>query len=259
VTAEQKQTIKSIIENLKIDENVIGIILCGSLAKGNSTKNSDVDILIVVNDTEFKKIKDQKKYFWTTDQNIKKYPCEVDGKIINIDFLTKSLTNGNEPTKNTLKYSKLIYCNSDKLTQVFEKLATLNIVDKNENIKKYYALMKSSRYSADDHLKNRYQVIKCMLDTVLYASRLVLSHNNRLFPCEKNMGKEIINCENKPENYIHLMHRLLDDLSFENLESFYDVVELYFEKYKFNDTERKGYVIENENFWFFDIFPFDKI
>jgi hypothetical protein len=73
------------------------------------------------------------------------------------------------------------------------------------------------------------------------------------------MEKELGNCKNKPNDFIENAHKLLVTFSPEELDRFYRTTEEYFKEYNFDDRTRKGYVIENENYWFFDEKPFGEI
>ena len=89
MTLEQEKTIELIKNNAKRYKYIIGIILCGSLAKNTENENSDIDIFVIVDDIEFEKRKLCKDYFVGTIFEQSNYPVDIDGKIINKDFLKK--------------------------------------------------------------------------------------------------------------------------------------------------------------------------
>lgn len=255
----QEETIEHLIKHVEKDESIIGLILCGSIAKGTETNKSDIDVFVVVTDERFNKEKVNKNYFWGTDFDSKEFKVEVDGKIIPKDFLKKVWLFGNESIKNTLYYSKVIYSLDNEIEELLSNKTSILELDKAENIRKFYSLMKSSRYSADDDLDNVLFFNKCVYDTVFYACRLVLAHNDILFPCIKNLSKELKNCKRIPKDFFVLMDDVLCSHSFEKLVLFYNCVNDYFGKYHFNNKLRKGYVLENELFWYFNTFPYDEI
>jgi predicted nucleotidyltransferase len=256
MTQQQINTIDKVISEAKKDTSVLGVILVGSLAKGTEKETSDVDVLIVVNDESFEKYVKDHQLYWTLPITDKSNYCEVDGKIINKDFLHKANNYGTESIKNTLQYSKVIYSEDYEIEKDLKTLKE-NIVLKKDYTKQFYALMKSKRYTADDDLDNFMQLKISILDTVLYACRLVLAHNNKLYPCMKNMVKEIETCNEKPKHFIEKMHKLLESLSLDDLEVFYKNVEEYYKCYVLDEQERKSYVIENEFFWYFDGKPYE--
>ncbi|GHU18680.1 hypothetical protein FACS1894163_10970 [Spirochaetia bacterium] len=258
MTQEQEKTIELLVKEAKKDKNIIGVILIGSLAKNTSTKNSDVDVLVIVNDIEFEKRKKQKNYFLGTNFEPSMFPVEIEGKIINKDYLKRIWKDGNECVKNTFSKIKILYSYDKEIDELLENMDTKNI-EKEENIKKFYALMKSYRFKSNDDLTNIIQIKHGIFSTVYFACRLVLEHNDIYYPCIKNIEKELVNCIKKPNNFIKNIHRVLETYSLEEMEIFYNETEEYFKEYRFDDRIRKGYVIENEEYWFFDVRPYSEI
>lgn len=258
ITAEQEKTIGLLIEDAKKNKDIIALILCGSLAKDTGTKNSDVDVFVVVADNEFEKRKAQKNYFCGTLFDQSRYPAPIDGKVVSKGFISRIWTDGNECIKNNFSKVKLLFSRDGKIAGILNKADKANY-SKLENIRKFYALMKSNRYKADDDVDNIMQVKFCVFNAVFFACRLALAHNDIYYPCVKNMEKELSNCRDLPDGFIAGMRRVLETYSMKELASFYDLVEKYFKQYRFDDKIRKGYVIENEDFWFFNIRPYDEI
>lgn len=255
---QQRETIEQVIEVAAKDPGILGLILCGSLAKGTETDQSDVDLFVVVTDERFEKEKGNKNYFWGTDFDSDELEVEVDGKIVPKDFLRKVWQFGNESIRSTLSYAKVIYSRDPEIETLLSS-KTSPAVDKAENLRKFYALMKSARYSADGELDNLLFVNQCIYNTVFYACRLVLAHNDQLYPCVKNLHKALRHCKELPEDFIRLMDEVMQTYSFDKMVEFYDCVDEYFKAYRFDDRLRKGYVLENEWFWYFNTFPYAEI
>lgn len=257
MTKKQEDTIQQLIDYAPSDPSILALILCGSIAQGTERDESDIDVFVVVTDERFEKEKTIKNYFWGTDVDTSEFKTEVDGKIIPKDFLKKVWELGNESIKNTLIHSKIIYSVDDEIVQLLT--SGVGLTNKTETMRKFYALMKSSRYSVDGQWDNPLFVHKCIYDTIFYACRLVLADNDILFPCVKNLNKTIKQCVRTPENFIELMEDAMSSCSMESLDRFYRRVDEYFYAYHFDNKLRKGYVLENEWFWYFNILPFDQI
>ncbi|MDR2515991.1 MAG: nucleotidyltransferase domain-containing protein [Spirochaetaceae bacterium] len=173
MTIEQEKTIDLLIEKVKGDKHIIGVILCGSLAKKTSNENSDVDVFIVVDDIDFETRRREKNYFWGTNYTSTEFPVEIDGKIINKDFLKRIWKDGSECIKSTFSNIKLLYSCDDEIIKLLEGKNMEN-KDREENIRKFYALMKSNKYKANDDKENIIQVKYCIFYTVYFTCRLVL-------------------------------------------------------------------------------------
>lgn len=259
LTNDQLETLEIITEQGPKDATILGIILCGSIAKGTSNQHSDIDVFVVVTDEEWQRRIKAKDFFWGSISGLNIYKTFVDGKVVNIDLIKKIGKYGTEPIRSTFQNAKLLYCCNEQLNSLLTKTDIFKINNRNENIKKYYSLFKSNFHKADDDLSNLFLVKQCIIDTVFYACRLTLAYNNILYPCRKNLEKEIIHCPKKPERFIELMQEVLSSFSLEALQRFYNAVESYYDMYSMDNTIRKGYVLENELFWYFNIVPYDEI
>lgn len=259
MNTRHEETIRWLVESVKADESILGLILCGSVAKGTETERSDIDLFVVVTDERFAREKAAKNYFWGTDFDSSAFEVEVDGKIIPKDFLEKAWRYGNESIQESLAHAKVVYSRDGKIEEIL-KIGSLGLdCEKTEKMRKFYALMKSSRYSADGDPDNLLFVHQCIYDTVYYACRLVLADNDIPFPSVKNLSKALEQCKKLPDSFFSLMNDVLDSYSFEKLELFYSCVDQYFKAYHLDNRLRKGYVLENEWFWYFSILPYREI
>jgi predicted nucleotidyltransferase len=256
MTVEQENTIKLLIDDLKADEKIIGVLLIGSLANNSGNSNSDVDLYIIVKEETFIEYKKKKQYYWGTNFHSNKYPVEVEAKIIDKEYIKNIWINGTESSQNTFINNKILFIKDNELKQLLTKETLKEIPDKEEKIKKFYALMKSNMFKATDDLNNIFQLKKCVYDTVYFACRLVLTHNDILFPCIKNMEKALNKCKKMPKEFIIQAHRVLERYSLEDLEIFYNNTNNFFKEYQYDDKIRKGYVIENEEYWYFNAKPY---
>jgi predicted nucleotidyltransferase len=259
MTPQQAETIKQIQLLAQSDQSIMGVILCGSLAKKTGNAKSDVDIIVVVTEKMYKQKKASKDYFWGTDFDNKNFSVEIDGKIVPKEFLDAVKSRGTENIKYTLYFSELIFSRDSEIERLFKEIKdSLNneVLEKDIKIKKFYSMMKSSRFSFESESENTFLKHKLIHDTIYYAGRLILAINNRLFPCVKNMLNEIKTSENVPKNFFSMVEELLHSYAEEDLIKFYDIMENYSQNFHFDNCIRKGFVIENELFWFHKIVPF---
>lgn len=254
----QQITIEKIIEFAANNNDIIAILLCGSIADGTETDNSDVDIIVIITDDSFQKRILKKEYFWGSDFDRNEFPVEIDGKILPESFLHDVWKNGSENIQSTVSNAKLLYSKNNILDfLVPERIMSDNY--KTEQIRKFYSMMKSSRFSFNKSGGNIFYLHKLIHDTIYYACRLVLTYNNLYFPCVKNVFKEISKCKAVPDNFEDRIKKLLSTYSESDLDDFYQSVDVFIQDYHFDNKIRKGYVIENELFWFFNVKPYYEI
>lgn len=254
----QQITIDKIIEFAGNNKDILAVLLCGSIADGTGTDNSDVDVIVITTDDSFQKNRLNKEYFWGSDFDSNAFPVEVDGKILPESFLYDVWKNGSENIQSTLSKAKLIY-SKDNILNFTVPAGEMSDNYKTEQIRKFYSMMKSSRFGYDKTNGNIFYLHKLIHDTIYYACRLVLTYNGRYFPCVKNVLKEISQCKAVPDNFEDRINKLLSTYSESDLEDFYQTVDLFIQDYHFDNKIRKGYVIENELFWFFNVKPYHEI
>lgn len=66
-------------------------------------------------------------------------------------------------------------------------------------------------------------------------------------------------CKDKPQDFEPLLKRVLQSFSFEDLDRFFESVVGFFPQYQVESHTRKGYVLENEMFWYFNVKPYYEI
>lgn len=255
MTEAQQSTLNAVIGLAKADPTIRAVILCGSLAAGTEKPESDVDVFVVVTDPEIERRKPAHDWFWGTDASLAEFGVHVDGKVISRDFLERLPAEGNEAILSTLAHARVIHSIDDTIPPLVSRSVAISSETRLETIRRLYALMVSKRFTATDDPSNILQVKFSILETVFYACRLILAHNNVLYPCLKHLEREVRLCREMPEDFIPLMHRVLEEQSFAALDSFWVPVDKFFRRYRYDDSIRKGYVLENEQFWFHGLPP----
>lgn len=105
---------KSLIENLTLElrklkfRGIISVILFGSLAKGKEKPHSDIDVLIIVDDKEDKRVIEQKiesrnEYF------LKYYGNSISPYIISKSKFKKRYADGDKLLRNIVKTGRYIF------------------------------------------------------------------------------------------------------------------------------------------------------
>lgn len=107
--------------------------------------------------------------------------------------------------------------------------------------------MLNRKFTSDDDIGNVFQVKSCIIDTVYFASRLVLAHNRILFPCRKHMISALSQCKDKPQDFEPLLKRVLQSFSFEDLDRFFESVVGFFPQYQVEShTEKKAMYLKTK-------------
>ena len=112
MNTNQATTIESLTASVRQDPSVLALILCGSVAEGSESEDSDIDVIVVVTDERFERERQDKNYFWGTTRISPEYPVEVDGKVVPKRFLQEAWAHGTENIRNTLRTARVL-CQRD--------------------------------------------------------------------------------------------------------------------------------------------------
>lgn len=252
MTDNQKKALEELKYIHSRNPNNIALIICGSIARNDSRDDSDIDLYLVVKDDVFFNIKKKKRYFYGSCDENKFHRVNIDGKIVNMDYLREAVNNASDSTRESFNKAYTLFSNSSEVEELINKIYTYPESEQEKRIKSFYAFIIHYRYVGEEafNLGNKFFYNHCVSQCIFFSGRLILTHNKKLFPSYKAFFKEIENCEKKPENFIKMSNKLLDNPTCEGLIKLYEYVIEYFKEYKYSDEERIGIILENEWVWY---------
>lgn len=220
--SHHEETIKNISEKLRKRDDVLSLLIGGSIAHGYETEASDVDIMILVSDENYKiHLKTGDLHYWENESCTYK-DGYIDGKYISYDFLQKVAECGSEPARFAFDGSIVAFTRIDNLQELINQITRYPIEKKSENIKRFYAQLEAWKwyyYEALKH-KNEYLLNQSISNIVLFGGRLILTHNELLYPYHKWFLKALGKAKNKPDNFLQLIENIYTLKDNESIEAF---------------------------------------
>ncbi|MCD4694392.1 nucleotidyltransferase domain-containing protein [bacterium] len=160
-----KEIIDSFIKKFKSDNNVSAILIFGSYYKNKMDKNSDIDIYIILKESDFR----ERGNIWIKGVEIEYFLNPV--KQIK-HYLKKEQNSSHASTVNILLNSKVVYNNDNEVKYLIDRAKNILEVDRKiskEQIKMY-------KYSLDD-LKRKLENVYLKKDVFtfyLIAHQIIL-------------------------------------------------------------------------------------
>jgi hypothetical protein len=218
-----QDTINNVIDKLRVREDILALIIGGSIAHGFAKETSDVDIMMLISNEDYcyKREKGDIHYFDTEASTYE--GGYIDGKYICLDFMDKVAGMGSEPARYAFKDSYIAFSKIDGLDTVLDSITRYPLEKKQENIRKFYAQFEAWNwycYEAIKH-KNKYLLNHSVSNLVLFGGRMLLAHNEVLYPYHKWFLKVLENIDNKPTNLMNSIENVLIRQSEEAIEGFY--------------------------------------
>jgi predicted nucleotidyltransferase len=218
--------IKAATEKLRAQDDVLGVIVGGSVAYGYAIEDSDIDIMIVYSDEEYeKRLKTGDIVYFETDSTHYEGGF-IDGKATSAGFIKKVAEYGSEPAKFAFKNAIVTFDRAGGLEELVSAASRYPVARKAENIEKFYSQFQTWRWYFYEALKrgNRYLIDVSVMNYVLYAGRLILVFNETLYPYHKWFLRELDGVKHKPDGLLLCINATIEQKKPEHVEKLYNLI-----------------------------------
>ena len=218
-----EETIKNITEKLKKRDDVLGLLVAGSVAHGFESETSDVDIMILVSNEDYNtRLQSGDLTYFETESCTYK-DGYVDGKYICTDFMKKVAEYGSEPARFAFDGSILVFSRIGGVQDLINQIIRYPVEKKHENIKRFRAQLEAWKWYCSEALKrsNEYLLNLAVSNLVLFGGRMLLAHNETLYPYHKWFMKVLEGTKNKPEDIMKLIENIYASKDGESVLAFY--------------------------------------
>lgn len=217
-----QSTLDALAAQLQPDEDVIALLLAGSIAKGWEREDSDVDVIIVNTDQAFEAhlAKNEVAYF---NRDIATYEGGyIDGKYINKQFLYDVISQGSEVAKSAFLGAKVVFSRDDEIGGLLEQVCAYPEADRERKIRSFVAQVMLWRWYVSEAEKrsDRYLLLQSTSELVLFGSRLMLAYNRLIYPYHKWLRRQLEKADDLPENFFTLMDATLENPGFETANAY---------------------------------------
>lgn len=186
-TPEQQEAIDRATARFLGDQAVIALALGGSLAHGLGSPSSDIDLNIVVSDAEHaaREAEGRTTFF---DREMCGYEGGyVDGKYVSPGLLADIARRGSEPSRFAFQDARVLFSRAQVVDRVLAEIPRYPVAEKNERISRFHAQFEAWAWYTGEALKrdDPYLLATSVSKLTLFAGRMVLAHNEMLFPFHK--------------------------------------------------------------------------
>jgi predicted nucleotidyltransferase len=223
------QSIQNIKEYFQRDQEVLALLLSGSIAHGFESASSDVDIMIFISEEDYqRRFQSGQLHFFNRD--LCAYEGRyVDGKYLSINFVKQVSEKGSEPARFAFEGSQVLFSRVEGFQEAVCKIAEYPASEKMERIKRFYAQFEAWHWYCGEALskKNQYLLGTAMSKLILFGGRLILAHNEILYPYHKWFLKVLEGAQTKPSDLMDCIQRLTESPTAETIEIFYERVKTF--------------------------------
>ncbi|MBY9017624.1 MAG: nucleotidyltransferase domain-containing protein [Candidatus Lokiarchaeota archaeon] len=242
--------IEKFTQFIKEDPKFIALIIGGSIAKGLELEDSDIDGIIIATDEEYKKRKRRNRFLFY-DPSYCNYPGGyVEGKVVNLEFLEVVAERGTEPARDAFRGAWIAYSEIPELENLLKQIPIFQKDEKEEKIRKFYAQLEVANWYVKEAERRNdpYLLNHAISDLVLFGGRMILEHNEMLYPFHKWFLNALEEAPDKPKDLMVLIKKVLLERNSTNAQALYDEIKS-FRKWEIRGIANVGFLLDTELAW----------
>jgi hypothetical protein len=254
-------TIQRTTDYFAAQPNVIGLLLACSLAHGFATPASDVDVMIVVSDAEHReRLQNGGTCFFSRE--LCTYPDGyVDGKYTSPAYLTEVGARGSEPARFAFQDARVLFSRMPSLSERLVNIARYPSEEKESRLWRFQAQFEAWQWYCAQALEKRNLTLlrTAVSKLVLFGGRIVLAHNETLYPFHKWFLRVLEKVPRQPAGLMAQIEALASEPTRERIEEFAQSIR-EFRPWKISHaTWPAQFMADSENNWLHHPAPVDDI
>lgn len=250
-TEHHRSSIQRVISRFESDPEIQALLLTGSLAHGFAKPTSDVDVLFIIRSQDYHKRHTASELTFFDTELCSYDDGYIDGKYVDLAFIQDVASRGSEPARFAFKDAIILFSSIPDLHIHLDAAAQYPRAGKEDKIAKFYAQFEAWKWFTTEALKsdNRYLLHMASSKMILFGCRLILAHNETLFPFHKWMRRVVGQVDLKPAGFEVYLDALIDLPNLENTLAFFDLIREFREWPKNLNGWSAQFVIDSELTW----------
>ncbi|HET9589124.1 MAG TPA: nucleotidyltransferase domain-containing protein [Anaerolineales bacterium] len=224
-----RQSIQNVTEYFGRDPQVLALLLGGSIAHGFESRTSDIDIMIFLSEEDHQRRSRTGDIHFYNKELCTYEGGYVDGKYLSLGFLEQVAAKGSEPARFAFAGSRVLLSRVETLAELICRIAEYPVSEKAERIQRFYAQFEAWHWYCGEALAkgNRYLLGTAVSKMTLFGGRLILAHNEILYPYHKWFLKVLEGAKDKPDDLMACVHALHESPTAQNIEAFYERIKTF--------------------------------
>lgn len=259
--SHHEDSIARTTEHFNKDPEVLALILGGSIAHGFAGPASDIDVMMILSDDDHQRRRARSEVMFYDPSLCTYEGGYVDGKYLSVSFLNSVAASGSEPARFAFKDARIRFSRIDGLDELIQSITRYPVERKADSIRRFYAQLEAWHWYTQEGLKrgNPYLTGAALSKLVLFGGRMILAHNEILYPYHKWFIKVLENAVNKPADLLQRIEDAYDQPSATNVARFYETVK-NFRAWETSDTYWPNqFMLDSELNWLDGHTPIDDL
>jgi predicted nucleotidyltransferase len=221
-----EESIANVVEHFQNDPEVEALLLGGSIAHGFETPASDVDVMILISDQRHAERSKQDGLIFVNRELCTYKEGYVDGKYIGLGYLKEVAAKGSEPARFAFQGARVLFSRQESLEGLLREIERYPIEGKAERLLRFAAQLEAWHWYVTEALRhnNRYLLWHSISKLVLFGGRLILTHNDLLYPYHKWFMRALKSAPEQPPGLFECIESLYQEATAQNARRFYELI-----------------------------------
>lgn len=135
----QERALAAYVDDVRDDDDVLAVILVGSLARGTERETSDVDVYLVVTDERFARATRDGSFAWTARNGVDYPGSYIDVKLASPAYLATAAERGDDPTRASFAGARIAFSRERSFDGLLAKIVRLDDDAWDERVRSHVA------------------------------------------------------------------------------------------------------------------------
>ncbi len=251
-------SIAAFVERSTRERRFEAVIVSGSVARGTERPDSDVDLYLVVDDSEFAAARAEGRLSYVTSDDVTYEDGYFDIKLVTPDYLRRAALDGDDPCRASFEGARVAWSTIDDLGEQIRRIVELPDA---AWVEKQRAFIAHARLQAGYFLPQAHErgddflLQHAAVHVVLAYGRALLALNRVLFKAPKYLMRTVAGLPRKPDRYDELAHTALTRPGPDSSGALALAVEGFHQWPVSAEETLSRYVEDNELSWFTGVLP----
>jgi hypothetical protein len=248
-----EQTIAAFTESQRASSDTLGVVVVGSVARGDERPDSDVDVYLVVTDSAYDVAARAGRVGYVSTVGVTYVGGYVDVKLASPGYLRAAADHGDDPTRASFDQGQVRFDRTGDLEQLVAQLPYLPEATWAGRVRTYRAQLALYggyflRQAADRG--DRFLLQHSAVHSALAAGRCALAHHRRLFRGQKYLAADLTGLAPAlPDGFLDAWSAIIDQPSPERARGLIDVVDRWLGDPLTGDEALSAFIAANELGW----------
>lgn len=182
------------------EPETLAVIVGGSVAKGWAVPSSDVDYVAVVTDEVFDRMKAEERLMVYRTDLTDYEGGYADGKVVPLGFLRLVAEKGSEPARSAFLGAMLLFDRTGEVAPLLGRILAYPEEGREDRMRRFHSQLMIWQWYVGEAIKREdpYLAARAASEVTLFAMRLILAHNRRLYPYHKWVRRMVAEVDDKP-------------------------------------------------------------